>query len=831
MLIVKGLDLEALALQKVDIETLQSRLSTGNSILFTGAGFSLGTTNTLGKEPPLANGLSRQISKLVGIEEDEDLKYTANLYLKFNPEPTGLLALLKDNFILKSVSAQHKAICSINWKRFYTTNYDDSIELACIANDIRVDAIDIDSPPRDFVNGKPVSVHLNGAVKKAVVADLDCKIKLSNSSYLSPDSFVNSSWRSVFKRDLETCSAIVFAGYSLYDFDVQKLLFELPHLKDKTYFVTKEGASFKETFEISQFGHVLAIGIEGFAEIVGNIKFDENDNDMELQPEAFELREIKSFGNVDDDSVTSLLLYGDYSNDQVDLAVSKNYSIPFIIRRNIIDKVLSFVNSGKHVLVHSDLGNGKTVFLDSVSAHLTSNGIKVYFLTNEDGNYLQDIELIAKKNEKTVLIVDGYSGVYDLLNYISEMHPKNLSLILADRNNESMRIMSDVQKLDITLYTVELDQLTEQEISDFVNLLDDQGYWKEFSRLPRERKIQKVAHDYNNQLSGVLLGLLKSPYISGRIKELTLTIFENEDYKRTLFAIALCDILNVVKKSDLISDVAGNDSIYDVKYRKNSAFQNFYKFSDDQSLIVTKSSVLSLFLINQCFTESYVKNECLRITNDFSKNNFNDDRRTHIFTSLLRFHFIEKLMPQKKAAINNYYMEIKRECRWLTEHPHYWVQYAMCKLTFDDYLASQRYLDTAYSLAAKKSTGSKGIYHTENIDTQQARLCILMCLESNKPKESYDFFRKAHQLLSGLSNDGFKFRQVLPYKQVYEDKFDMFSVKNRVDFEHSCNSILEQLRKLKEGDAGLQIMKRTEFINKAELVLNSIIEDIKSKRV
>lgn len=455
VLIEKGLDLEALALQEVDIETLQSRLSTGNSILFTGAGFSLGTTNTLGNEPPLAKGLSRQISQLAGIEEDEDLKYTANLYLKFNSEPTELLTLLKDNFILKSVSSYHETICSINWKRFYTTNYDDSIELACIANDIRVEAIDIDSNPRDFIVGKPVSVHLNGAAKQAIVTDLNCKMKLSNSSYLSPDSFVNSPWRSVFKRDLETCSAIVFAGYSLYDFDVQKLLFELPHLKDKTYFVTREGASFKETFEISQFGHVLAIGIEGFAEIVGNISLDENDKDMELLPEAFELREIKSSGKVDDDAVTSLLLYGDYSNDQVDLAVSKNYSIPFIIRRDTIDKVLSFVDSGKHVLVHSDLGNGKTVFLDSVSAHLTSNGIKVYFLANEDGNYLQDIELIAKNKDKTVLIVDGYSRVNDLLNYISEMHPQNLTLILADRNNESMRIMSDVEKLDLTLYTVE----------------------------------------------------------------------------------------------------------------------------------------------------------------------------------------------------------------------------------------------------------------------------------------------------------------------------------------------------------------------------------------
>ncbi|WP_435868365.1 hypothetical protein, partial [Escherichia coli] len=74
--------------------------------------------------------------------------------------------------------------------------------------------------------------------------DLTSKIKLSDSSYLSPDSFVNSDWYYHFKKDLETASAIVFMGYSMYDMDVKKFLFENPELQEKTYFVVRDGADF-----------------------------------------------------------------------------------------------------------------------------------------------------------------------------------------------------------------------------------------------------------------------------------------------------------------------------------------------------------------------------------------------------------------------------------------------------------------------------------------------------------------------------------------------------------------------------------------------------------
>jgi S-methylmethionine-dependent homocysteine/selenocysteine methylase len=81
-----------------------------------------------------------------------------------------------------------------------------------------------------------------------------------------------------------------------------------------------------------------------------------------------------------------------------------------------------------------------------------------------------------------------------------------------------------------------------------------------------------------------------------------------------------------------------------------------------------------------------------------------------------------------------------------------------------------------------------------------------------------------------LTNDGFKFRQIMPYKDVYDKIYSRLTMKQKVSFEHSCNFILEQIKKLNSEGFDLFLIKRIEFITKAEILLNGIVEDIKMLR-
>lgn len=821
------IDFLNLKLPSVNTDDMLRKISTGKAIIFTGAGFSKKTVNILNEEPPLAKELSKKIGVLGGIGDDiEDLMFTSRFFLKYK-DKNELLKLLKDSFVLKEVSEEHKHICSLPWRRFYTTNYDNSIELACLNSGKRVDALDIDAKPSNYMSQDNLCIHLNGVIDKAISEDLDSKIKLTNSSYLTSQSFINSQWNYVFKRDLETASAIIFVGYSMYDMDVQRLLYQTDNLIDKTYFIVSEDADFKSTFFLTDFGHVLPIGLLGFSEITKSISVEVVKNST-ADLDCFSLREIKYNDNaVTDTEIKDFLLFGKFSDHQIDTSISNDYQDYFLIYRDLMKDALRLIEGGGNILIHSELGNGKTIFLHQLTYALTQSGRKVYIYSgkSEYDDELSEIDIIAAKKEQPIIIIEGYNKAEQLLKHISIKYPSDLSIVIVDRSAVAARSAQFINSLALKFSEISLDQLTDNEILDFINLLENQGFWEDLTALSKDVKLRKIKDDYNGQMSGILLGLLNSPLIKNKIKALTDELFISQDYKDTIFAIALCDVIDVNKTSSMISEISGNQSIYSMELRRHDAFKSLYRFVENGNSIETKSSLMSLAIINNCFQDSYIKHKLLSVVENFDRmGNVSHDPK-NVFKSLLRFHVLEILMPQKQKALDSYYMELKKVCPWLKDSPHYWVQYAMCRLSMGDFDSAQIYLNDAYSLARARTN-----YHTENIDTQQARLLIMKCLKESDATKSFSYFHDAHNILIGLRDDGYKHRQILPYKDVFELKYKLFSKGNRVVFEHACKALLQQVESAVSFDDDLTLIKRVTFINKSKKVLEDIIDKIKTLR-
>ena len=66
--------------------------------------------------------------------------------------------------------------------------------------------------------------------------NINTEFKLTYSSYVSPMSFEKSSCYYFFKKDLDNSNAIIFIGYSVYDIEIAKILFEGKY-KEKTIFI------------------------------------------------------------------------------------------------------------------------------------------------------------------------------------------------------------------------------------------------------------------------------------------------------------------------------------------------------------------------------------------------------------------------------------------------------------------------------------------------------------------------------------------------------------------------------------------------------------------
>ena len=98
-----------------------------SSILFLGSGFSAEAKNIAGDHPPVGDGLRKKFLGLLELDEAEggDLKDLADYAFQ---NEKNVLQLLRDQYIISKISENQKDILRKQWRRIYTTNYDDVVE-------------------------------------------------------------------------------------------------------------------------------------------------------------------------------------------------------------------------------------------------------------------------------------------------------------------------------------------------------------------------------------------------------------------------------------------------------------------------------------------------------------------------------------------------------------------------------------------------------------------------------------------------------------------------------------------------------------------------------
>ena len=170
---------------------------------------------------------------------------------------------MQTELIATEVSQAQCDIISLPWRRIYTTNYDNVVELAAgkIAKKIAHATLGESANPDRAITQ---CVHLNGRLKSVAFATFARDIKLTRASYLT-DTFLNTGWLATFRNDLSLATSIVFVGYSMYDIDVARIVYEDPMLKAKTCFVDAADLDPIIARELRQYGEVFPGGINEIA--------------------------------------------------------------------------------------------------------------------------------------------------------------------------------------------------------------------------------------------------------------------------------------------------------------------------------------------------------------------------------------------------------------------------------------------------------------------------------------------------------------------------------------------------------------------------------------
>lgn len=787
---------------------------TGNALLFCGAGFSYGATSQTNEE---IFGVSKLINELCSDlkyeEIDEDLEYVSDEYIKKFGE-AKLIELLKKNFFVKEVKDYHKIIVNLPWRRIYTTNYDNVIEKA---SERYKESITIKDAPKEYSKLSELIIHLNGRIGKLNSETLKTEFKLTGRSYLSEE-FIKSAWYEIFKNDIASCRSIFFIGFSLkYDLDLKRA-FTSNEIKNKIFFINGDKLHQKDINILNNFGNIIKNDAERFSEQILEIKKEyriPKFNKKSLYCFKEYERKEESHGGLDSKKIFDLLTLGDF---ELSLFIQNNVNGNYLFERSIKKNIMKDIaDKIKIIIVHSDLGNGKTMFLETLKYQLSFSG-EVYELVTSDDDFYGDFEKIIESMEKKkYVIVENYNLYLEVLEKISVLNVENVTFILSARSfindltNEKLQKLAFYDSKKVTEYN--LNSLDSKEITSIIKYLDTYNLWGRDSLKTEKEKRRMIEKECSNNISSILLKVFKSTDVSRKIEALIKGLDKN--IETFLLIILINNILNLeLNKNDIISylELQGQ---FD-KYMREEKIKQL--LVNEERTIKIKSSILGKFILNSFITNEKIVDALTLLMKKTDK--LATKRAKNLRFTLISFSNFQLLINKdSEKAIVNYYESIQNlnSCK---TNAFFWIQYANVRISLKEFELAEFCLETAKAYTKADST--------PHYDTCYARFLLENAIYKNKKENSYEIFKEAHLLLLDTKNEEnkwhFPFKQTQLYKQYYDKFYNSFTENEKALFSYSILEMLKKIDQYKEK----RIRTKNEIyknVKVAEKQLKKILKD------
>ncbi len=786
------------------------KIFNGNVVLFTGSGFSLSAKNIKGNKFKTAGELTKFLYLECNEANDGDLENAVDIFLEEHGEGK-LIKLLTEEFSVSEISDELKIYGELPWKRIYTTNYDDVIETLYRSNNKKISSVSLSDKPINY-DKQSVCVHLNGSISNLSTDTLNSEFKLTNVSYLT-QTFLESDWIDLFKLDLATSDAIIFVGFSMrYDLDIKRLIYATDELKEKTFFVVSENESSSNLRLLKKFGTPMPIGICKFSKMIKDKRTQHIP--LKITNHYFSFKQIEtdpkqSLPIIKDSDTLDLFVNGNFNERLIQNSLQLPEKFLYYVYRNKFDSIIDGIKKGeKNFVIHSDIGNGKTLFLNGLKFSLHQKGFKVYEYYKYFAPVYRELEAICQKgDENTVIIIDNYSIDWQLIDVI-KLHRKDLILIMSERSllydvnaTKLEPLIGDFKVFDINL----LDRI---EIEQLVDIFDSYGLWQEIAIWNRDKKIFHIEFTCNKEFRSVLLKILDSPDILKRFEKTISDIRQRKGYYDALVFILISNIYGFSLDLEKLAYIVGYDVVNSSSFENNIQVKEFVDFR--RGNINVKSSVLSLVILSK-IVDSYILVDI--IIKIFLKldNHINYKPYKNILKSFVSFSSLQRILNKDdrsyKHNILRFFESIKNT-EFCKKNPHFWLQYAIEKLSERDYSTARKYFNTAYSFANQLDG-----YDPYQIDNHYARYILESVVENDNHDGIIKDFLIAHNILIDPVHD--KVVKYYPYRvaQRYLPFYEKFFAKmNKNDRDIFINSCMEMIKKIENF-----VSKNEKYANRREV--------------
>ena len=730
----------------------------GEAILFLGAGASRSASGPKGVALPVGSEVANRLATECGLRPGYELDNIAEFFVETHSE-TRLINTLRKHLKVERISSDLQILASLPWKRIWTPNYDDAIEQALDANNKSYRTITTVDNVANSRGNNLLVVHINGALAR-LKQSLTPDFILTSQSYAT-NAFIETIWSTVFRNDLQAAKAVIVVGYSLYDIDVARLLFNPALMLEKTHFVDRHDIDPVLETKLSKFGRIHGIGVEGFATMLAEEK------SSWVQPKLIEQYQswtrvlpVDAHGKPSDENVYELVLQG-LVHDELLLAQcnTPNKASYTVVRECEAPCFKHLAQPSAVAVLLGAFANGKTITTKSLALQLAASGRDVFILDRPTDLATNELQQMCRRDHDFVVVVENYSRNLNLVETFCRYARESCALLLSEKVEiHELRAPALFDKtVDRQLVIYELDMLDNTEIERISHLLDLRGLWGDRAGLSEQQRLAYIREECSRQLHAVLIDVIKSPHIRARLVDIMAHFRSTDDGMRMLIVLCLLQSIGEQPRINVASDLLR------LKY---NAFRTLMtdtvvrQILDLQSgVALFRSPVIASAVLSEVETASTVTEVVVGCIKEGHRNRNVDHYLGRIATELTRFANLERVLPDrgKRVALQNLYEELKTVPS-IRSDPLFWLQYAMSRLSLGELDLARRYFEQSYSIAKNSNFDP---YQIDN------HYCRLLLREAEETTDADIAFGKVDQTIKTLKRQVQRESRHYPYRSAW----------------------------------------------------------------
>jgi len=469
-------------------------------------------------------------------------------------------------------------------------------------------------------------------------------------------------------------------------------------------------------------------------------------------------------------------------------------------------------------VIHSNLGNGKSLVLEQLKCIATEQGFQVYSFIENGDSLLEEIEWALKSHDRTIFIVDNYPEWLDSLKFVAPHLGEKTTLVLSartsahdvlvDRFSEILRIKD--------LSEIPIDVLSDEELKWLVGFFDEYGLWGERAAWSHVKKLNYLKTACSAQWHAVLIRLFESPQISARLKTIFDDVKSQRNYYEILVTILILAVMGYQPSLSVLVDLCG-PRILETGFRRDQAMQEIIDFARGE--VRVRSAVLGEHILKQIADPNTTVQVLISLARAADKSAVVGPYFYGLFKNLMRFTNLQSFLPQseRRRGIIRYYEAIKRLSNCAT-NPLFWLQYAIACLVFEEYDRAGKYFEAAYSYAERRRT-----YDSYQIDNHYARFLLMQAITSGDADKGMTAFRKARKIIfAQIRSDRlhYPFRVAASLGEFYESFAPKLKKEQKAEIVRAAEYIAGRVEKLPE------FRQKQRYVIECWTAMQTIIESI-----